>query len=216
MAAYIVDYGTSESRAAYVANAAETKELVRVIAEKTSITIKQVHEISHALATHSRLGRIIWIEEANQLTIPAQNALLKMLEEGNAEFILTCELAGSLLATIRSRCSVVHLSREKKKDTNTGEGHDALGLVKMAMSAPLGERIALAGSVSTDREEALAWIRRLGRALSATLATTNNISSQEILGKIETGVGEAEQQLSANCSVALAMQHFFLHLPRTK
>lgn len=53
---------------------------------------------------------VIW--EANNLTIEAQNALLKILEEPSAtlKIILTAPIASGLLSTIVSRCLILDLS----------------------------------------------------------------------------------------------------------
>jgi DNA polymerase-3 subunit delta' len=53
--------------------------------------------------------RIVLIEEAERLTVPAQNALLKTLEEPppRARLWLTASLVDALLPTLRSRCAKV-------------------------------------------------------------------------------------------------------------
>lgn len=67
-----------------------------------------------------KLSSII-IAEANNLTIEAQNALLKTLEEGPAktQIILTAPNRDSLLATVASRCQEIRLASEKTLPTKT-------------------------------------------------------------------------------------------------
>jgi hypothetical protein len=214
MHANIIDGGTKGTRADFVRS--QTSGLVdvsHVETEKSSITIKQIQELVASLSTHASLPRFVRIEEANLMTIPAQNALLKSLEEPpeNTTFFLTTDRAASLLPTIRSRTVVTHLESEPL-------GGDAkhLPLIKEAMSATLGNRLQLATQVSTDRAEAVEWFNGLLTEINATLQKTAGASSQTLLAGIAHNALNASRRLKANCSVGLTTQNFFLHLPKTK
>ena len=58
------------------------------------------------VGSHRQGRRVVRVEEAERMNIPAANALLKLLEEPPAGvyFILTCSNPRLLLPTIRSRC----------------------------------------------------------------------------------------------------------------
>ena len=95
--------------------AAGTHPDVRVIAgplsEKRDISIEQVRELQRELAyrplgPHPKIGIV---NDAHLLTIQAQNALLKTLEEppGNTVLVLIAVNAANLAATILSRCQRV-------------------------------------------------------------------------------------------------------------
>ncbi len=60
---------------------------------------------------YSAKGRIVVLENAPSLTIEAQNALLKTLEElpQEAVLILGANSDANLLPTILSRCQIIHL-----------------------------------------------------------------------------------------------------------
>ena len=79
---------------------------------KRSIGIAQIREMQHRLTTRPTLGqrRAIVIDPADDLEKPAANALLKSLEEPpvGSYFLLVSHRPGRLLATIRSRCRVLH------------------------------------------------------------------------------------------------------------
>ncbi len=62
--------------------------------------------------------RLVIIDDADKLTIEAQNALLKNLEEpaNKTHFVLATSSPGSLLGTITSRCRVVKLRRPSEHD----------------------------------------------------------------------------------------------------
>jgi len=55
--------------------------------------------------------QLVIVHEAQTMTIPAQNAFLKLLEEppSGVRFILTCPHPQALIPTIRSRCQLVYL-----------------------------------------------------------------------------------------------------------
>lgn len=81
---------------------------------KATLGIDAVREVSEKLYEHSRLGgaKVVWIPDATLLTDAAANALLKTLEEPPVEtwFFLGCREPARLLATLRSRCRLHHLS----------------------------------------------------------------------------------------------------------
>ena len=77
---------------------------------RDEISIEAVREVIRSLKLKTtgqgEIRRIVLIENAELLSLEAQNALLKILEEPNPDtmFILTAPFEGSLLPTIVSRC----------------------------------------------------------------------------------------------------------------
>jgi len=88
---------------------------------KTTITTEQVRTMIAMLRTHATVRRVIIINPADQMSEAAQNALLKSLEEPNANthFLLVTENEQQLLATIRSRCQVLTLHRTSQAQDET-------------------------------------------------------------------------------------------------
>ena len=82
--------------------------------EKKSIGVDEVRELIDALALRPYEGgrHIALIEQADRLTVAAQNALLKTLESpsGEAMFFLITDAPGAMLPTILSRCQTVRFS----------------------------------------------------------------------------------------------------------
>jgi hypothetical protein len=82
---------------------------VKRLNKKSDISIEQVREIINALKLKvpgsKTVGRVVFIEDAHFLNIPAQNALLKSLEEPNADtvFVLSINSIENVLPTIASR-----------------------------------------------------------------------------------------------------------------
>ena len=79
--------------------------------EKKSIGVDEIRDLIGYLAVRPYEGgrHIAIIEQADKLTVNAQNALLKTLETppGDAMFILISDAPGTLLPTILSRCQSV-------------------------------------------------------------------------------------------------------------
>ena len=99
----------------------ENATVVEITSER--ITIKDIRGIiSEAAHTSWADHRIVIIPQAERLTDPAANALLKLLEEGSAHtsFILLSQWPTRLLETIRSRCARVRLpaSRSTKQSVD--------------------------------------------------------------------------------------------------
>lgn len=85
--------------------------------------------------------KVYVIDNAQNLNVNAQNALLKLLEEGPdyAAFLLLCDNAGSLLETIRSRCAVVSAGREA---SGCGMDENALALAELLARGDELEKVA--------------------------------------------------------------------------
>jgi replication-associated recombination protein RarA len=88
---------------------------VRRLKNKSDIAIEQIREIINALKLkvpgQQAVKRVIFIEDAQFLSIPAQNALLKNLEEPNpgTVFILSVNSPQNVLPTIASRTQTYDL-----------------------------------------------------------------------------------------------------------
>ena len=77
-----------------------------------TIKVDHLREVLRALSFHALEGRrVILLENAQRMTVQAQNALLKSLEEpdGETHFILTASGETGILPTVRSRCRVVRM-----------------------------------------------------------------------------------------------------------
>lgn len=213
MHANILDGSSKENRAAWIAEKSAGRiNLIHVFAEKSSITIKQIHELVASLSTYSPLPRIVWIEEAGLLTPAAQNALLKSLEEPGEDttFYLTCDRSLTLLPTIRSRASLIHLALSK------GGSTPHLPLIKAAMSETPGNRLSLVSELPSDRGEVVAWFDELLQEIQAVLGKTSAFSGQQLLSGIAQNASLTRTRIMSNCSTNLCLQNFFLHLPKAR
>lgn len=212
----IIYGGDLASRAAEVSAVFPPGEYIyrKVTAETASILIDQIHTLVKDLSITAERPRLIWIEEADRMTVGAQNSLLKILEEPpkNTEFVLTAGSAYALLPTIRSRCTLVSL---KKSDQAEGEGAE-LAIIKSALSQSPGDRVVTADSVGRKRDLLVIWIDALIRDLARKMNRETTPQALSILSQIASLVTSAESDLKANVSPPLVMQNLFLSLPRTR
>lgn len=122
---------------------------VRLIAptDNKAISIDDVRELEHFLALKTPSGKAVSraavITDAHLLTVEAQNALLKTLEEPPAGTVLIMTSAHdqALLPTIRSRLQAVAIKRPRAADL---EAH--LKLLSPA-SAKLKQALAMGGGL---------------------------------------------------------------------
>lgn len=89
-------------------------DIFRFESNGESLKIEQMRELQNAAALSPVFGnrRVVLLEDAQRLTLPAANSLLKILEEPNESllFILTAGSTHTLLSTIISRCRVIKLA----------------------------------------------------------------------------------------------------------
>lgn len=81
--------------------------------KEKSIKIESLRDTIDALSRHALEGgnRVVVIDQAERMTVQAQNCLLKTLEEadGGVYFLLTADQESAVLPTVRSRCRVVRM-----------------------------------------------------------------------------------------------------------
>ncbi len=100
----------------------------------------------------SKIQAII-LQDAENLTIPAQNALLKILEEPpeHALLILTCYSKEALLPTILSRCFHITLPEDEKYISDTKQ-NAALDFVQKLSTLSLAKQLELASLFAKEKD----------------------------------------------------------------
>ncbi|MCL5438444.1 MAG: hypothetical protein M1268_00460 [Patescibacteria group bacterium] len=105
--------------------------------------------------------KITIIQNAEKMTIDAQNALLKILEEPPPDtiIILTATKKDFLLPTIISRCKIIELKKETSK-LSEKEIIDYQNVINSLIGGlKVGERLKLAEGFSKTKEEALSFLK---------------------------------------------------------
>lgn len=177
---------------------------------KQSIGIEQVQTAlaELALAPVESETRVFLFDPAGALTEPAQNALLKGLEEppARALIVLICEREGELLPTVASRCRVVRLGelpRERIVELVVARGVAPAEAEARARwcAGSLGRALADdALEVSALAEQAVAAFVS-GEAARDPMATAELLS--EFVGPGKADLATQRQRIAAVLSVLM-------------
>lgn len=145
------------------------------------------------------------IRDAELLTLPAQQALLKTLEEppARAKIILETANADALLATILSRCTTTNLG-SPSQFTHDDMDKCAKILKKLMESSP-GERLMTIDEIAKTKEEVSAWVD-LAIATSRQAMLEGDIQAAKLIKNLLT----ARRQLSVNVNPKLVLDNVFL------
>lgn len=134
----------------------ETSQTVtRILPEKGLISIERIRVLYEQTRSIQHGKRVLIVDDADAMSIDAQNALLKLLEEPvrNIHFILTTHHAPLLLSTIRSRVQTVNVLRVDEGVSKQLVGKTELGATQQSQALFLaGGRPAELVRLSTDPE----------------------------------------------------------------
>lgn len=153
------------------------EELIRigmyreVLAVGATISIEQIRDLFHFFALKttgkSSTRRVVVIPDAEQMNQPAQNALLKMLEEPpeDAVLILTSSVPHKLLPTITSRTQKLLLrkpAKEAVKDFFSSKySTSELDRAFMMTGGRIGAMIKLLGTTAENGEIGLNDVKQI-------------------------------------------------------
>ena len=181
--------------------------------DKAEITVEQIRALRADAYVRPNEGRrkVYVIDPADAMNPAAQNALLKVLEEGPAyaAFLLVSDRPGKLLDTVRSRCELLSLPREEalpgpelleRAERLAGlllagdELACAQALVELELSKPKAEELSalLLGTERAVSRRLAREPRRGARVLLALKTARENAvyrpGTVHTLGQIITGI----------------------------
>ncbi len=172
------------------------------------VSIEQVRLIPSLVASRP-MGPIRFILLANfaQASLPAQNALLKVLEEPPAEnqFILLTTSLEMIIPTILSRVQVVPLVASTQPDLNNSE---ISAIYQKLTTSSYAELITLAEKY-TERSEAQTLLNQLISYLHAQLTQATNSDTGQRLTHHLQQVLTAQDRLRKNANVRLVIEDLF-------
>lgn len=116
---------------------------------------------------------------AEMLTIEAQNALLKVLEEppDNTLIILSSERSDVFLPTILSRCTIIELTDETP-DLSQDEVSQFDAVIENLFEQSIGDSLKLAETLAKNKLQALVWLEKA--IIAARLKLHLSESDQDI------------------------------------
>lgn len=190
--------------------------------EKASLGIGEVRQLEHQLnlKPYRSSHKVGLVRKAETLTVEAQNALLKTLEEPpeRTQLILTASTPEELLPTIVSRCQVIQLPPKTEVHLEEDEILPLLSSIFHLLSFGLGQRLALVPKIAPNRQEALEFLDKQTIAWRKILLDSlqtrpeNGLSPRELL-RIIRHLRHTKTMIGANVNPRLALEIFFLDLP---
>lgn len=183
-----------------------------------SVRIRHIREVQQFLSRKPYQANIkaVVIAEAEKMTIPAQNAFLKTLEEPPEDsLIFLCSPNEELLLpTIVSRCQVIHLNQNNQLINDQKLLTSHFSLLKSLLQAKVGERLKLIEPYEKTREEALKFCEEMIIMLrNGLINKTKPISNNLQLATIIKSFQQAFNLLQANINVKLVMGNLVINLP---
>ncbi len=218
----ILVYGTTErNRASHVRKMLENlamKEsennpdlfIVNPEEGKQSIGIAQTREATKFLQERpfSHKSKVVIVYKAELLTVQAQNALLKTLEEppSYATIILNAKTESSLLATVVSRCRRVRAGEDENRSDGASTADAARADINKILKISVGERLDWAAEYSKEERGIVIqtmeeWVSELRKNL--------NLKSAE---NIENILNVKKDLEKTNVSLKLALEFLMLKI----
>ena len=198
-----------------------------VIDEPDSIKISQVRDLKKKLQLkpYSLTYKIAILKNADQLTLPAQNALLKTLEEPpeNSIIILTAPKEDLLLKTILSRCQIVKLPvKVGEFFFDETELKASLQETLKIIKANSGKRLVFAEGFSGNREKALdflnlqlfTWRKIIHRRfLEEEKAEKRQLLSPDEIIRTTRNIQQAKEMIDQQANHKLVIENLLLSYP---
>jgi len=178
---------------------AEGRDLVNFELQK----IEHSRELKKATRFKTNRKKIFVLENIDQATEEALNAILKILEEPgeNYKFILTAKSANKLLPTIKSRLEIINVGQK-------GPSKIALEKINKFLNASTNKKLKMIENIK-DRNEAMAVLETIIFLLHKRLEKKPKKNSEIIL--------EAQRTLSrikANANTNLQLTNFVIKLDK--
>jgi hypothetical protein len=188
---------------------AESPDCLVLADDEESLKISQVRDIKHFLTRkpYGEDSMVVFVPEAHRLTIPAQNALLKTLEEPpeHAILILTTPYEDRLLPTVISRCIVHHAkSNHEEPDSSIDTG----ALIETLKTASVGEKMAISQGYAFPKPKALVFCKSLIDYYRKALHTDPHHNYAKNIALAQQTITSLEQ----NVDPRLSVEHLFLNL----
>jgi hypothetical protein len=155
---------------------------IQRLKNKQDISIEQVREVINSMKLKTpgrkKIQRAVLIKDAQFLSLPAQNSLLKILEEPSSDtiFLLTASSTQSVLPTIISRSQVLEIQPvglekaikywgDKYSDEQIRIAWQLSGGLAGLLSTLLAEDLIM-DNLSRDKEQLSLFLEALARILS--------------------------------------------------
>jgi len=185
---------------------------VLIIEAKPSIKIEAVRQLEKFLShkPYQNDQKIVFIPQADQLTLPAQNALLKTLEEPPAHslIILVSLHQNQLLPTIISRCEIHQLIPDSSLDPKfiTLQKNIYSGITNQS----IGQRINFISQYSGSKSTALEFCQNQLKYLRFLMLAEKKFILLPTIKVLTAAIN----QLNQNLNPKLCLENLIFHYPQ--
>lgn len=180
----------------------ELEDLIEVKLEnKNSIGIETIRNLKPVLNMRPMIWpyKIIWITNADKMTLTAQNAILKILEEPpeHIKIFLLVSNKSTLLETIISRCQNINISQESSQQEIDPQ---IIADWEMLEKSSISQKLAWTDKNIKDRQQATLW-------LSNSIRFYNKKNNFIFLKKLDLALSD----INRNINYKLALGHMWLN-----
>ena len=155
--------------------------------------------------------KAVTIDAYENITLEAQNALLKILEEPPANTIIVIITAKRelILPTIISRCKVIVL-QEKEIELTETDLLDLKDTLNILLTGKIGSKLKIAQNIAKDKENTALWLEKMAVFVRNELTKDNSdIKYLNFLKELQKTYKTIE---STNVSQRTALENLFLSL----
>lgn len=178
-----------------------------VVTPEDSIGIDAVRNIKVFLSKkpYQETHKVVYIHPAHLLTLPAQNALLKTLEEPpeNSLIILSATHQNQLIPTIVSRCQLTRIStiRDETIDATISQ------LITDIKQSSVARRVTLANKYAYPKDKAQSLCTQL---ILHSRRTLHSQPTQQNLNNLKIAQ-QSLNRLNQNVNPNLTLEQLFIH-----
>lgn len=209
--------GAQKTRSDYIENFYKQQEISlfdRITLEtEGSIGVQEIRKLQENLFLSPRgEKKVILIESAENLTIEAQNALLKVLEEPPSfVFFFLSAATDTFLPTILSRCQIISLGTDDQ--TLSADAKQQLAEdIQIITTDSIAEKLLLAQKVSAEKANTKEWltnVQLLLRELMLSHLGEKDAPYPLLLATLQ----EAYKTLTTtNVNAHMLLEHYFLSI----
>lgn len=184
--------------------------IIRRQLNKKTIGIKEIglYKEFSILKGYNKNFKLIIFDEGELLTIPAQNSLLKILEEPNpdTQIIIRCNTKPNFLNTVLSRCSIIYGPKLESPITKNN-----------FLNLPFYKRIESFNEILFEKDPLIKErkIEELFKSLTENLLIEleSNIGNRDKISTIQQNLNkikEIRQKIKQNVNIKLSLDNLAL------
>lgn len=185
-------------------NIPDTIDILHIQPSPSSIGIDAIRDIQNFLSKRPSQTEtsVVFIHDAHTLTLPAQNAILKTLEEPPpyAHIYLITSQPDLLISTIQSRVQI-QSSPSSDTDNHKNLSPEKNELITKFFNSNLSQKLLLLESQEFTRETALEFVSQLEHYLH------NNLLQFNQPNKTYSTLEQTRKYLKSNCNLKLSLDY---------